>query len=71
MGTSQIPMKIKRKDFIYDGNLAISIESNAETETRKRKTALAYQVTAPLILQDQTINESSKRETLRRVAEAN
>lgn len=71
LGTSQIPLKLKRKDFIYEWNLAISLESSAETETRKRKTALAYQVTAPLILQDQSISESSKRETLRRIAEAN
>ena len=71
MGTSQIPIQLKRKDFIYEWNLAISIESNAESETRKRKQAQAYQVTAPLILQDQSINEWSKRHTLRRVWEAN
>ena len=70
-GTSQIPINLKRKDFIYEWNLAISTESNAQSETRKRRVALAYLQTAPLILQDQTINEWSKRETLRRIAEAN
>tara|TARA_R110000772_G_scaffold195633_1_gene306321 strand:- start:280 stop:453 length:174 start_codon:yes stop_codon:yes gene_type:complete len=57
MGTSQIPINLKRKDFIYEGNLAISIESNAQSETRKRKEAQAYQITAPLILGDESINE--------------
>ena len=71
MWTWQIALTLKRKDFIYEWNLAISIESNAMSETRKRKQALAYQITAPLILQDQSINEWSKRATLRRVMEAN
>lgn len=71
MWTSQIPIQLKRKDFIYEWNLSISIESNAQSEARKKKQALAYQITAPLILQDQSINEWSKRATLRRVAEAN
>lgn len=71
MWTSQIPIKLKRKDFVYEWNLALSTESNAQTETRKRKQALAYQITWPLILQDQSINEWSKRATLRRIAEAN
>ena len=66
-----IPLNLKRKDFIYEWNLAISTESNAESETRKRKKALAYLQTWPIILQDQSINEWSKRETLRRIAEAN
>lgn len=69
--TSQVPMKLKRKDFVYEGNLAISTESNAQSEVRKRKVALAYLQTAPIVLQDQTINEWSKRETLRRILEAN
>ena len=71
MWTWQIPLRLKRKDFIYEWNLAISIESNAQSETRKRRLAQAYQITAPLILQDQSINESSKRATLRRIWEAN
>lgn len=71
MWTWQIPLMLKRKDFIYEWNLALSIESNAKSEARKRKLAQAYQVTAPLILQDQSINEWSKRATLRRIMEAN
>lgn len=71
MWTSQIPIQLKRKDFIYEWNLAISIESNAQSETRKRKQAQAYLVTWPLILQDQSINEWSKRHTLRRIWESN
>ena len=71
MWTWQIPLNIKRKDFIYEGNLAISIESNAVSESRRAKQALAYQVTWPLVLQDQSINEWSKRATLRRILEAN
>jgi len=71
MWTSQIPIQLKKKDFIYEWNLAISIESNAESETRKRKQAQWYLVTWPLILQDQSINEWSKRHTLRRIAESN
>ena len=71
MGTSQIPINLKRKDFIYEGNLAISIESNAQSETRKRKEAQAYIITAPLILWDESLNEWSKRHTLRRIGEAN
>lgn len=71
LGTGTIPLKIKRKDFIYEGNLAISIETNIQSENRKKKQALAYQITWPLILQDQSINEGSKRATLRRIAEAN
>ena len=71
MGTSQIPINLKRKDFVYEWNLAISIESNAQSETRNKKEALAYQITAPLILWDESINEWSKRHTLRRIWEAN
>lgn len=70
-GTGTTPLRIKRKDFIYEWNLAISIESNIQSESRKKKQALAYQITAPLILWDASINESSKRATLRRLAEAN
>lgn len=69
--TWTIPLKVKRKDFIYEWNLAISIETNIQSENRKKKQALAYQITWPLILQDQSINEWSKRATLRRIAEAN
>jgi len=71
MWTGEIPIRLKKKDFLYNWNLAISTESNAQNETKNRKQALAYQVTAPLILQDGSINEWSKRHTLRRVAEAN
>ena len=71
MWTWTTPLRLKRKDFIYEWNLAISIESNIQSETRKKKQALAYSITAPLILQDQSIPESSKRQTLRRIAEAN
>lgn len=71
MWTSEIPIQLKKKDFIYEWNLAISIESNAQSETRKRKQAQAYLVTWPLILQDQSINEWSKRHTLRRIWESN
>jgi len=71
MWTWTIPLRLKRKEFIYEWNLAISIESNIQSETRKKKQALAYSITAPLILQDQSIPESSKRQTLRRIAEAN
>lgn len=71
MWTSQIPINLKKKDFLYEWNLAISIESNAQSEARKQKQAQAYQVTAPLILQDQSINEWSKRHTLRRIWESN
>lgn len=62
---------MKREDFIYDGNLILSIETSAQTEERKRKEAAAYIQTAPLILQDPTINEASKRTTLRRLMSAN
>lgn len=71
MWTGQLPIKLSKKDFLYEWNLAISIESNAQNETRKRKQAQAYQVTAPLILWDQNINEASKRHTLRRIWESN
>ena len=71
MGTWTTPLRIKRKDFIYDWNLAISIESNIQSESRKKKQAIAYQITWPMILGDASINESSKRATLRRIAEAN
>lgn len=71
MWTSEVPIQLKKKDFIYEWNLAISIESNAQSEIRKRKQAQAYLVTWPLILQDQSINEWSKRHTLRRIWESN
>mgnify|MGYP003674663622 CR=1 FL=1 len=71
MWTSEVPIQLKKKDFLYEGNLAISIESNAQTEARKRKQAQAYLVTWPLILQDESINEWSKRHTLRRIWESN
>lgn len=69
--TGQIAIVLKREDFVFEGNLTLSIETSAQTEERRRKEAAAYIQTAPLILQDPTINEASKRTTLRRLMQAN
>lgn len=37
IGTTQQPLKLKRKDFIIEGNLSIKIVSSAETEREKQK----------------------------------
>ena len=68
--TAQIPLKIKRKEFLYEWNLAISIENNIQIESRKRKQALSYQTMLPFILWNNSLNEASKREALRKAAEA-
>lgn len=56
--TGKQSIVLKRKDFIYDGNLNISIESNISSEDRKRKeTAAAVQI-HPLV--STTLNPASQ-----------
>lgn len=68
--TWEVPISLKRIDFIYEGNLAISTETGSDSETRKRKQALAITQITPFILQDPSINNWYKRNLLRLMASA-
>lgn len=67
--TWEMPITLKRKDFIYEWNLALSIETTSQANQRKREKALAIAQITPLILQDWSINEWYKRNLLRLNAE--
>lgn len=41
-GTQTLPIDLKRKDFIIDGNLSIDIESSTETETKKNRARVNF-----------------------------
>lgn len=65
--TGQSPIIVTRKDFIIDGNLSLAIETSKEREQRMVKEMAWRTQNSPLILQDPTINEASKRLTLRKM----
>lgn len=58
---------IKRKDFIYEGNLSISVESNIQSEERKRKEMAATVQITPILLP--SLKEASKIKYLRFMAD--
>lgn len=65
--TAKEAIILKRKDFIYNGNLSISIESSIGREDRLRKELAATVQVTPLILA--SMNPASKRLYERFVAE--
>ncbi len=65
--TGQSPMILKRSDFIIEGNLSLEIETSSEREKRIAKEVAWRTQTSPLILNDQTINEASKKIVLRKL----
>ena len=65
--TGQSALVITRKDFILDGNLSLQIETSSAREKRLSKETAWRTQNSPLILQDPTINESSKRIVLRKL----
>jgi hypothetical protein len=65
--TGMSPLVITRKDFIIDGNLSLAVETSSEKDKRQAKETAWRTQTSPLLLQDSTINQSSKRLTLRKL----
>ena len=65
--TGQTAIIISRKDFIIDGNLSLEVETSSQREKRLAKETAWRTQNAPLVLQDPTINDSSKRIVLRRL----
>lgn len=65
--TAATPMVLRKSDFIYEGNLSISIESNIASEERKRKEAAASIQLSWLILP--SVNQASKVMYLRHIAD--
>lgn len=41
-GTQTMPITLKRKDFIIDGNLSIKIETSTATEMRKNRSRVNF-----------------------------
>lgn len=65
--TGQTAIIITRKDFIIDGNLSLEVETSSQREKRLAKETAWRTQNAPLVLQDPTINDSSKRIVLRKL----
>lgn len=65
--TGQSAIIITRKDFIIDGNLSLEVETSSAREKRLAKETAWRTQNSPLILQDPTINDSSKRIVLRKL----
>lgn len=65
--TGRSALVITRKDFIIDGNLSLQVETSAAREKRLAKETAWRTQNSPLILQDPSINESSKRIVLRKL----
>lgn len=64
--SGRTPLIITRKDFIIDWNLSLQIESSTERKKRLSEELAFRTQTSPLILQDPTINQSSKRIVMRK-----
>jgi hypothetical protein len=65
--TGRSALVVTRKDFILDGNLSLQVETSSQKEKRLAKETAWRTQNSPLILQDPTINESSKRIVLRKL----
>ena len=64
--TGQSALEITRKDFILDGNISLKVETSSEREKRMAKEVAFRTQINPLILQDPSINDSSKRIAMRK-----
>lgn len=64
--TGQSALIITRKDFILDGNISLKVETSSEREKRMAKEVAFRTQINPLILQDPSINDSSKRIAMRK-----
>jgi len=65
--TGKSAIVLKRKDFIFEGNLNISVESNLGSEERKRKEMAATTIVTPVLLP--SLNAASKIKYLRFMAD--
>lgn len=63
--TWESPMILTKKDFIIEWNLSLKVETSQEKQDRLKKDTAWRTQTSPLILQDQSINQSSKRIAMR------
>ena len=64
-GTQTLPINLKRKDFILDGNLSIDIESSTETETKKNRARVNFANYYAFIQGNPDISSISKLVALR------
>lgn len=65
--TGMSPVILERKDFIIEGNLSIEVETSKVKAERQIKENAWRTQNSPLILQDPSINDSSKRIVLRKL----
>lgn len=65
--TAWIPINLKRKDFIYEWNLNLSIETNIRSQERKKRELNSAMAISPLI--SPTLNEASKLQLNRFIAD--
>lgn len=65
--TGKSAIVLKRKDFIFEGNLNISVESSIMSEERKKKEMAATTVVTPVLLP--SLNAASKIKYLRFIAD--
>ena len=64
-GTQTLPINLKRKDFIIDGNLSIDIESSTETESKKNRARVNFSNYYAFIQNNPDISSISKLIALR------
>lgn len=64
-GTQTLPINLKRKDFIIDGNLSIDIESSTETESKKNRARVNFANYYAFIQNNPDISSISKLIALR------
>ena len=64
-GTQTLPVDLKRKDFIIDGNLSIDIESSTQTETKKNRARVNFANYYAFIQNNPDISSISKLVALR------
>lgn len=68
-GTQTMPIELKRKDFIIDGNLSIKLESSTESETRKNRARVNFAQFYSFVQADPNVSSVSKLIALREYGE--
>lgn len=64
-----MPIELKRKDFIIDGNLSIKLESSTESETRKNRARVNFAQFYSFVQADPNVSSVSKLIALREYGE--
>lgn len=68
-GTQTLPIELKRKDFVLDGNLSIDIESSTETEKKKNRARVNFSNYYAFIQSNPDISSISKLVALRELGD--